>query len=105
MLMTSRYLFCLLCTLLPEQMPGWQKPRPGRKITRAGCVYHGVVDDGGDAPPNYAAISYIADDGYNNTYDVYLAHSTLMSKIIGHHADDLPLSVLPPVYELFVPAA
>ena len=42
--------------LLPEQMPGWSKPRPGKKITRAGCVYHGVVDNGGDAPTNDAAI-------------------------------------------------
>ena len=32
--------------LLPER---WQKPRPGKKTTRAGCVYHGVVDDGCDA--------------------------------------------------------
>ena len=42
--------------LLPEQIPGWQKPRPEKKITRAGCVYHSVVNDGGNAPTNSAAI-------------------------------------------------
>ena len=90
-------------------MSGWRKPRPGKKITRSGCVYHGVVYDDGNAPTNdaaiHAAMSYIADDGYDDTNDVCLAHSTLMSKIIGHHADDLPLSILPPVYKLFVPTA
>ena len=50
-------------------------------------------------------MSYIAADGYDDTDDVCLAHSTLMSKINGHHTDDLPLSIFPPVYELFVPTS
>ena len=96
--------------LLPENMPGWKKPRPGHAIPKSACVYYGIADEAGDAPTNdaaiHAAISYIADDGEDDTEDVCVTYSQSRATFANNDANDsLPLSIIPPVYEKFIPTA